>query len=284
VPGPDFYDVSIINGINLAASFGPVAGTYQAVSGDPYSCTTPGSQVAQGSLEACNWTITPTVSGADQTTLLRNVSPVNANGQTCGTGAAPNSIGYCECSTDSDCSASGLVCGLAQNAGKDQYTQVCGNKIGWWTADQLCGSSTGAKAPLGAPLNCGTTFSNSDGSISTYTNLHICTQPAGATKPEQAQSCYNSAAVSDCCGCATSASADGSWPTTLNPGFGGSDNGCYSNNPNWVSIAQPWLVFLKNACPTAYTYAFDDATSTFTCQGSSTVGPPSYQVSFFDTK
>jgi len=289
--GPDFYDVSIINGINLAASFVPSPGTFTATSGDPYSCAGPGSPTQSGTLSGCSWTVTPTVSGVDQTNLLKNVAgSYHTSAMLCPNGGAPNSLGYCECAIDSDCSSAGLVCGLALNAKKNQqYTQVCGTKIGWWSADQICGSSINNVAPFepfGAPLNCASTITNSDGTSSSYTNLHICTKPADSNNPEQAQSCYNNQAVSDCCGCATSSSADFSnWPSIVSSSFGGADNGCYANNPQWVSIAQPWLVFLKQACPTAYVYPFDDATSTFTCQGSGGAsGAPTYEVTFFDTK
>ncbi|MBN8550089.1 MAG: hypothetical protein J0M12_12295 [Deltaproteobacteria bacterium] len=289
--GSDFYDVSIINGINLAASFGPTAGTFSATADDPYSCAIPGSTAAQGRLAACPWTVTPTVNSIDRTTLLLNVKATDYSkiGH-CPDGSSPNSLGYCECSRESDCSSAHLTCGLALNAKKDeQYTKACGIPIGWWTANQICGSSINNVAPLvpfGAPLNCSDTVENYDKTTSSYTNFHICTKPADAKVPEQAQSCYSSGAVKDCCGCATSKDADHTnWPDVLSPAFGGSDNGCYANNPHWVDIAQPWIVFLKKACPTAYTYPFDDATSTFTCQGKvGTVGPPTYNVDFFDLK
>lgn len=286
-PGPDFYDVSIINGINVGVSAGPVSGTYVADASDPYSCMTPGSTSAQGSLSACPWTITPTVDGTDRSTLLRDVLPTTYSGAgSCPDGGTPNSLGYCECATNDDCSAHDLSCGFAMNASAgNQYTNVCGTHIGWWTADQLCGSSIDVSA-LGAPLNCADTVTNSDNTTSTYTNFYICTQPAGTTNPLQAQSCYTNGAAVDCCGCATSSdnalSAD--WPSVLSPSFGGSDNGCYNNNTHWATIAQPWLVYLKEACPTAYTYPFDDATSTFTCEGSESVGAPNYTVTFLPTQ
>ncbi len=42
----------------------------------------------------------------------------------------------------------------------------------------------------------------------------------------------------------------------------------------------PWLRYLKDACPTAYTYPFDDATSTFTCQPGATTPPVAYAITF----
>lgn len=284
-PGPDYYDISIINGINVGVSAGPVSGTYAAESGNPYSCTAPGSTSAQGSLPACPWTVTPTVNGTDRSTLLRDVAPSAFSGAgSCPNGGTPNSLRYCACTSDADCSAGSLLCGFAMNASASQYTNVCGTHIGWWTADQLCGSSINV-SPLGEPLGCATAVTNSDATTSTHTNFFACTQPAGATNPEQAQSCYTDGAAADCCGCATSASSPfvANWPSVLSPNFGGSDNGCYNKNTNWFTVAQPWLVYLKVACPTAYTYPFDDATSTFTCSGSSSVGAPNYTITFLPT-
>jgi hypothetical protein len=71
--------------------------------------------------------------------------------------------------------------------------------------------------------------------------------------------------MSDCCGCGTYETMDGQrlyddWPTQ-------STKPCQGNNPDWGTLAQPWIGYLKRACPTAYTYPYDDATSTFTCRG-----------------
>lgn len=281
-PGFDYYDVSIINGINVGIWGVPAAGTYVPVASDLYSCQAPGSATASGGLSACSWaSVNPVVSGTNYTTLLRNVLPTSFTGRTCPDGSAPNSLGYCVCTVDSNCSSQSLVCGLALNASSSKFTQVCGTFLAWWTADSICGASINTSTPYGAPLNCTSTITNSDSSTSTYTNLFLCTKPSGASNPEQSQSCYTNGAVTDCCGCATSASSplSGSWPTPSSS-FAGSDNGCYNHNSQWISIAQPWLVFLKQSCPTAYSYPFDDATSTFTCKGNSSTGPPSYRVTF----
>lgn len=39
---------------------------------------------------------------------------------------------------------------------------------------------------------------------------------------------------------------------------------CQNNDANWQNVAEPWVAFFHAACPTAYTYPFDDPTSTFT--------------------
>jgi len=285
--GPDFYDISIIGGINLGVEVGPIAGTFAAVSGDPYSCETAGNRMASGELSACPWTVNPTVEGVDRSTILRNVRPFSftATG-TCPSGGSPNSLGFCVCTADSDCDA-GQFCGNALNAATDsKFASVCGDHIAWWTANAICGASISTTTPFGDPINCADTITNSDMSLSTITNLQLCTKPDTAPNPEQAQSCYNDKAISDCCGCATSSTSPffATWDLPLNENKPGTDNECFATNTDWENLAQPWLVFLKTACPTAYTYPFDDATSTFTCNKGSTNGPPAYQLTFFDAK
>ncbi|HEX8796479.1 MAG TPA: thaumatin family protein [Polyangiaceae bacterium] len=241
-PGTDFYDVSIINGLDVGMSMAPVGGTFAAQGGDPYSCAGAGASTSSGSLGACSWSVKPIVGGTDETTWARAVVPGGAS-----------------CSSDTDCSA-GSSCGLAQDGAS--FTHSCGASLGWWTADQICGVDPG----FGAPYDCASTVTNANGTTSTYAQLFGCTGPA------QGQSCYSTGAAADCCGCGTDAPA---WPKTMAPGFA-----CQNDNPRWQSVAEPWLAFLKQACATAYVYPFDDATSTFTCAPSSNVSPVSYVITF----
>lgn len=241
-PGTDFYDVSIINGLDVGMSMAPVAGTYAAHGGDPYSCGAPGASSASGALDPCSWSVQPVVGGTDETTWARAVAPGGAS-----------------CTSDADCAAPSQ-CGLAQNGAL--FTHTCGAPLGWWTADQICG----VDSSFGAPYDCTSTVQNANGSTSTYTQLYAC---AG---PEQSQSCYSTGATTDCCGCGTDAAA---WPKTTGAGFT-----CHADNPRWQSIAEPWLAFLKQACPTAYVYPFDDATSTFTCDRAPSAAGVAYVVTF----
>jgi hypothetical protein len=241
-PGTDFYDVSVINGMDVSMSMVPVAGTFTAQQGDPYSCGGPGATSSTSSLGACSWNVQPTVHGTDETTWTRAVVP-----------------GGSACTSDTQCSG-GTRCGLSQHGAS--FSQTCGAPLGWWTADQICG----VDPSFGAPYDCASAVQNSNATTSTYTQLFQC------SGPEQSQSCYSNGATKDCCGCGTD-SAD--WPKTTGPGFS-----CKNDNPNWQSVAEPWLAFLKKACPTAYVYPFDDATSTFTCTGANGSTPVSYVVTF----
>ena len=53
-------------------------------------------------------------------------------------------------------------------------------------------------------------------------------------------------------------------------------------NPNWLSHVLPTITWLKQACPTCYTYPFDDMSSTFTCADSSSNASLNYGVTFSD--
>ena len=55
-------------------------------------------------------------------------------------------------------------------------------------------------------------------------------------------------------------------------------------NTNWLSYVLPTINWLKQACPTCYTYPFDDMTSTFTCADTTRTPSPvtNYGVAFSD--
>ena len=89
----------------------------------------------------------------------------------------------------------------------------------------------------------------------TRTNLYECTAI-------NSLSCLSNGALPTCCGC---------------PPWEGS--ACKNSNEQWVKYAQPAAEIFKSACPTAYSYPYDDAASTFTCSGSSSVGV-GYTITF----
>jgi hypothetical protein len=227
--GSDFYDVSAINGINVPVTMGPIGGTSSASS--PYTCGTAGAVTAVAGLEACSWSFNPSIVldgvATDQSTLLRAVTP--------GGGA---------CASDSECSSSGQVCGTALSFGDSAATQSCGQQVGWWTADELC-AYTGNT--LEGVVNCNAGVSGQG----TQADLYGCNGP-------NACSGYSSAGCAAACGC-PDWNINGQ-PLTVPSGFK-----CYSDNSAWQSVAEPWAAFVKNACATAYSFPFDDATSTFTC-------------------
>ncbi|HUR81451.1 MAG TPA: thaumatin family protein [Thermoanaerobaculia bacterium] len=231
--GPDYYDITVINGMNVPVSMAPASVTSQSGS-NAYFCQTPGSITASGTgLQACNWTVSPSSSQAPI------MAAVTSSGTACPkTGSCPG----------------GQTCGLSPAFGTTTLTQTCGTQIGWWTPDEICAFTGNG---YGAPINC-----------SANVSLYECVGT-------NATSCYNSAADSTCCGCP-------SWKINGKPLQ--TEMTCVSTNPQWTKLSLPWLSPLKSACPTVYTFPFDDATSLFTCNtaNASTASPNTmnYTITF----
>ncbi len=51
-------------------------------------------------------------------------------------------------------------------------------------------------------------------------------------------------------------------------------------NPNWTTHALPFESVLKQLCPTAYAYQYDDPYSTFTCKSESAMSQVGYTITF----
>ncbi|MEM7428955.1 MAG: thaumatin family protein [Pseudomonadota bacterium] len=251
----DYYDVSAINGVNVPISMAPTIGTGESSVYPPagvekdYWCGIPGNSAAAGGLLAADWNVGKTAS-TSQLPWLRYIDPTGF-GQTC-------------TKADDAACTGGSVCGLSfTKVGKKWETkQQCGKLVGWWTADEICGVNKD-----------GITF---DG-IDCHKALAVpATYPAGsyADNPRQMDallcqknpaagketkgtfnnSCYTKGAKdSACCGCQDWSGV----PSTQSCGG--------IVNASWKQYALPWLKPLKTAVPTAYSYPFDDKTSTFTC-------------------
>ncbi|MES2504422.1 MAG: thaumatin family protein [Myxococcota bacterium] len=289
--GTDFYDVSVINGINMGISMAPDLSFAATDQSNPYTCGTPGAKTqasGQSYLKPCPWTVNLTIDKlGDQTNLLRQVLPVLVN---------PLDTEYPAC----PCTTPGQVCGLAinvKNTTQAKFVQTCGTDLkAYWTADQICGTIAPGGTTLTNlyPLPCTTDGSTNQNAMQTHMiNLLGCIgadgfscYQTGAQCGASAQSITNLPGTSIGCGCPT---AQGNpylgtvWPQ---PGPAVTNN-CTNSNPDWVEYIQPWIAPLKTTCPTAYTFPYDDVTSTFTCQASAatkTAGSaPGYYVNFFDT-
>ncbi|WLE96205.1 MAG: thaumatin family protein [Candidatus Electrothrix communis] len=219
----DYYDISIINGINLPVEMKPTAGqTYGQASADPTSdfyCGNPGSTDSpNANLGSCIW--------ATQKGETHVIPMVKAGGKSC-------------TETEGQCS-NGKVCGLSLDTSNNTVNQVCGERVGWWTADEVCAFTDGNANVAG--IDCGKTVGTGN-----LTELLGC----ASGSPFNA-SCYSKGATSSCCGCEN-------WGFTLNTGK------CENSNSNWATDAKPWIEPVKKMCPTAYSYPFDDKTSTFKC-------------------
>jgi hypothetical protein len=301
----DFYDITAINGANIGEQMGPLPTSTQTPGAVPtfYWCSTPGGNCKfdYGTFTAS----VPLAQPIDGTPLLMliaqgctqgpapaagcpsgfqcNGNPGATNGvcfMQCTLSAqcplpqqcvmASNGNSYCQCSKQSDCPA-GEFCGSQFIPGVGIFQQQCGSFEGWWSADDFCGNASNIIGnPSNPVLNCGAMITNGDGGSTNLSQLFGCT---GAN----ATSCYQPTATSGCCGCATSSanSLFSAWPTETSLA-------CVSNNPVWAADTQPWLANLKQACPSAYSYPFDDATNTFQCEAQGSTNLLGYSIRFTD--
>jgi len=223
----DTYDVTIINGITMAPlSMQPSNAGWSAA--NPYYCGIPGFKPARSPLGACSWNFTPPTVGYVWVAFK---------------------TGAISCTQDSDCTTKPEVCGQSYNPGVApglRIRQHCGIKKGYWTADAICAADPKNNTP---EFPCTTEV---QGSL-TYGDLFGC------STGNLAQSCYN-VSTTTCCGCVnwdTVANVSVPYPPTAK---------CVGANPIWQTHSQPRLEWLKRGCPTAYTYPYDDKSSTFTCQ------------------
>jgi Thaumatin family len=88
-------------------------------------------------------------------------------------------------------------------------------------------------------------------------------------------SCYTQGAGPTCCGCADWADLGLKIPPPPDT------DRCISKNPAWVDRVQNTLFWLKKGCPTAYTYPYDDMSSTFVCKNMvNQMNLVNYQITF----
>jgi len=239
----DFYDISLMHGANVPMSMIPSCGKVEA--GDSYSCGPAGSVTGSNTLSKCTY-------GYNAISDSSNILFV----------AAPDLSNLQSCSSDSQCNtaASGLRCGLA--AGRDptglptaDVVKVCGKVVGMWSSDEVCVYTAGQYAA--DPYTC-----NKGVSHGTYTDLYGCSGAyvSSGYQPNQP--------VDTVCGCYNWESA----PSDAQK--------CVAANPEWLTVAYPWVKMIKDMCPTAYSYAYDDMTSTFTCAGGNAEGDLTYEIEF----
>jgi hypothetical protein len=205
-----------------------------------------------------------------------------------GDGTSNKGAEFCQCAAQSDC-PSGQYCGtqlipgLALNNGNGAplFLQQCGAFQGWTTLDSLCGQAAVGKDEKlslngSVVVDCLNPLTDPNGTPTNLTSLLGCTNTGG--DPANAMSCYNTTAgTTGCCGCATDSLNPLAmlWPSNVT-------GQCVSNNMTWAVNVQPWLANLKQACPTAYSYPYDDVTSTFQCQGTGATNLLGYSIQFTD--
>ena len=227
--GADTYDIEVINGFHIPIQIAPIG-----VSSSEYTCGSPGAPTPIDGFGACLWDSVP---------------PLTNQYYWVGGGSGTT----CNISSPT-CSTPGEICGL--NIG---INPVCGQFLGYWTGDGACGINKTNAAPY---FNCNAPLTSPFPSNPPYTltDLYQCKTP-DASQP-LLNSGYLVGANNTSCGCAN-------WqtlpliPPILLPA---STQSCIGSSTQWVSQVQPTLQWIKQACPNAYSYPFDDKSSTFTCQ------------------
>jgi hypothetical protein len=162
-PGPDFYDVSIINGANFGTAFGPTNASVSA--SNSYSCGTAGSAQAQNGgysasgigLPAASWKMTPTTASfppsvtldGDPASYYRLVAPTASPATQCTTATNTCTDGV---NTTCGYAMSDVVTGASFAYDK----RYCGKPVAWLTADAIHGfnaTSTNV-APFSLSTKC----------------------------------------------------------------------------------------------------------------------------------
>lgn len=266
---PDSYDISIENGLNVGATFGPNNATYTS-SQTPFSCGIAGSTSSATSggstINASSWTFSP--SGVEPDGLTAIAAPYftwvsgDGTGTPCpdGTGCSNgDSCGYTE-------SAVLSVNPVGNVPPPANYTLTCGKKLGYWSAAQIWFFNQNTATNL-APFG----FSQTNGN-SPYNNatLYACATPPlySGYSISTGQTPLNTCGATD-------------WKNiaTLAPGYSVAES-----NPNWLAVVLPNITWTKQGCPSCYTYPYDDASSSFTCDnvtpGSGTPNSTNYTVTF----
>lgn len=273
--GNDAYDVTLIGGVITPVSMQPSNAIISPLA-SPYQCGNAGSVAAQTGafngteqvLYGSNWSPAPTVSAGTSV-----VTPVEAYNYVSGTSA-----GNPSCSTGSAGSyqpngslcRSGLTCGYTYDSifnPSPSYKYTCGTRIGWISAATIFAaneSTTTNVAPFGFGLSPNTSSSNPNGyTIGAWSQ---CKHP-----PFDSSYQTGSPAAQTCGGT--------NWDGIATP-----ESAFQSSNATWQQEILPRITWIKQACPTCYSYQFDDNSSSFTCQtaasGSNPANGTNYTITF----
>lgn len=306
------YDISLINGFNIPGEFrslAPYVPLNSSTSSFNNTCGNSAGAIIQpagSALGTCGWSFSPPTGGVDctadtQTDNVSNYYFVPPGGATCTPGSC----------TGSD------VCGMswtAQPSTNPQYlgspiNRTCGAFQGYWTLADWTGYASSGQwgtcnlykhYSMDKTLDSQDPYSHPTYGFSTM-NPDLNPLPAAvladmySCKPTSILSCYTSpgtpkvcfnnppnpyyalnsgynANITNACGCHD-------WNNSTNGAAQTAQaSQCLSFNQFWSDKVYPRIVWLKNACPTAYSYQFDDTSSQFTCNVAQQF--TSYQISF----
>ena len=290
---PDFYDVSIINGANFATEFGPI--NMPTSTSNSYQCGTAGSKVAQNGgytasgngLPAASWTMAPsaqsfpagTTTTGDAASYFRIVIPTTTSVTTC--------TAHADC-TDTVSN----TCGFAMSDVKGGFkfdTRSCGRPVAWATANSIWGANqTSSNA---APFSFTTNWPKglAGGGTVSVGDLQLCINQTYSAYIANGTASVPVQPVALACGGVMWGATQSTLPIgnpATNAGLGITypSTPAFTANANWLDYVLPTIKWLKQACPTCYTYPFDDMTSTFTCTNTSAASATNYSVTFSDLK
>jgi hypothetical protein len=287
---PDYYDISNIVGVNFQVQFGPTG--QPASTASPYYCGTAGSMSQQAvpgkTLGAATWHMLVDTTSFPQPYTMTSDDPMSWYLMV-GT-AAPGSQGSptppgIQCHLQSDCAVAGSggpTCGfdvgsLAAST-FDGVTRNCGYEIGWITADGVWGANQGNTTTEG-PFYFNRPHSLSFPKVG---DLQLCNPGTTSSYDNYG----GSTVTTDVCGGVIWGNQSPLPPN--NPSTNLPLNLTYQTqsvnlaNPAWLDNVLPTIHWLKLACPTCYTFPFDDMTSTFNCWDNG--GSLPYSVTFSDLR
>lgn len=297
----DEYDVSIIAGANVSAAFVPTSTNLKrGYSGSAYYCGMPGITQGQqlGVAGSTYNSYSPTAGMAQLPQSTWNLSagisttsfpnPVSSTAlaksyyrlvkvKTGDSGAACDATAQ----TPGQCANTNEVCGTTLQSVTTSSTpalQCASETVGWITPNQLLSLN---------PLMSSAVFFTNPASgwtsgYETIQNYQLC---EGTTFTAYSTS-SGSTALNACGGVA--------WGNTETPPYGGSQatgqqvvtssQSLGYKSSNWMSAVFPTIAWLKQACPTCYSFPFDDPTSTFSCAVSSGSDNIEYSINFGDVQ
>lgn len=280
----DSYDISILNGTNIGIQVTPTTTHTFANDFSPveYNCTSPGKATQTNGLGNCTWTFDPTASPTPQPAFRYRYVTATSN------------LG---CNDSTSCPG-GTVCGLNYDKTAGTLNSYCGTLLGYNTPNQVCSYKNTNTVLPNSGNNVGNTYFSCDSAsgITSVGNAYGTkgNYPTGTSYSNwallscQAQpnmdlnTCFNTSAnppasTTNCCGCVN-------WATYGSGIVVPVDTiACVKNDTTWYNNVLPGIVFMKLGCPTAYSWPFDDKSSSFGCDdigGSNTTNAVNYTITF----
>jgi len=250
------YDVSLVNGFNLPGEIKSLAPLDVS---NPFGCGQATGAVIQpegSKLGICPWTFSPPNAGIDTPANYMWVSGGSAS--------------YCA----TTCVAPGEYCGMAYSntaEGSAPINRRCGTFLGYWSLASYVGYTLSGQwgdinlYDLYMKATLPPSYGTEGGASAKYADMYACR----VTSNDSLDTGYRP--LKNVCGCYD-------WDQQGSQAHTAEGSKCLSSNADWLATVFPRILFLKKACPTAYSYQFDDPSSSFTCNVPNT--KTSYEIVF----